>query len=374
MPKQKTKKRYLEVPVIKGEVLGVTVYRGYAKLGELARLSKPDIYDQKSNPAGTQRDLNPKHARSAYEYIKNRTFGYWPEMFLCARNAKVVRYKPSESNRDIGTLVIDEDLATKSTSKSTSITISRVDGNHRLHYADGSQPEFPKITKSVSFCMTVGLTPEQEITLFRDINDNQMRMNTSHLDNIQARLTPKETLKREDPALYIARTLGTDSESPFYDRVYAGGKKPSGHDVPLRTLHTGIDYMFSRPTKLTALRDADAQYKVIRNYFNAVRKWQPKGWSEPRKYIVLRGSGLWAICFIGADVIDRALAQGKFGSEDMLKILKSGREWDWSNRGDFQGYGGRGGAMKICNLVTTEFQDESGISMRTLYRKIMGTR
>src|SRR5712692_9971796 len=191
MAKQKTKKRYLEVPVIKGEVLGVTVYRGYAKVSELARLSKPDIYDQKSNPAGTQRDLNPKHARSAYEYIKNRSFGYWPEMFLCARNAKVVRYKSSESNRDIGTLVIDEDLATKSTSKSTIIAISRVDGNHRLHYADGSQPEFPKINKSVSFCMTVGLTPEQEITLFRDINDNQMRMNTSHLDNIQARLTPK---------------------------------------------------------------------------------------------------------------------------------------------------------------------------------------
>lgn len=222
--------------------------------------------------------------------------------------------------------------------------------------------------------MTIGLSPEQEIMLFRDINDNQMRMNTSHLDNIEARLTPEETLKRQEPALYIAKRLGTDRDSPFSELVYTGGKKLAGQDVPLRTLHTGIEYMFSRPTKLTALREADAQYRVIRNYFQAVMKWQPKAWSEPRKYIVLRGSGLWAICFIGADVIDRALAQGKFGSDDMLRILKSGRDWDWTSKGDFEGYGGRGGAIKICDLVTNEFQDKTGVSMKALYRKIMGTR
>jgi DGQHR domain-containing protein len=370
MAKRKAKKQYVEIPVIKGEVLGVTVFRGYAKLSELAKLSRPDIYDQATNPSGTQRDLSAKHARSAYEYIKSRKFGYWPELFLCARVDRVVRYKASESNRDIGTLLIDEDLATKS----RTIAISRVDGNHRLHYADGSQADFPQVDKNVSFCMTVGLTPEQEIILFRDINDNQMRMNTSHLDNIEARLTPEETLKRDEPALYIAKKLGTDRDSPLKDRVYTGGKKLPGHDVPLRTLHTGIEYMLSRPTKLTALREADGQYKVIRNYFLAVKKWQPKAWSEPRKYIVLRGSGLWAICFIGADVIDRALAQGKFSSEDMLRVLRSGNEWDWTNKGDFEGYGGRGGAMKICDLVTKEFQDKGGISMKSLYRKIMATK
>ena len=79
------------------------------------------------------------------------------------------------------------------------------------------------------------------------------------------------------------------------------------------------------------------------------------------------------MCFIGADVIDRALTQGKFGSEDMLRVLKSGGEWDWTNKGDFEGYGGRGGAIKICDLVTNEFQDAAGISMKALYKKIMGT-
>lgn len=41
---------------------------------------------------------------------------------------------------------------------------------------------------------------------------------------------------------------------------------------------------------------------------------------------MLRGSGLWAICFIGAHVIDRTLLQDEFSVESMLKILQSGKE------------------------------------------------
>jgi DGQHR domain-containing protein len=357
----------LKIPVIRGQVLGVTVLRGYAKLKDLARMSKPDIYDQKTNPTGTQRDLSPKHAREAYEYVKTHELGFWPEVFLCARDKKVMKYTPSRKGSDIGMLVIDMDRATDP----ANIAISRVDGNHRLHYADGSYAGFSPIEKNVSFCIAYNLTLEEEIVLFRDINANQKAMNTSHLDNIEARLTPEDRLKREEPDLYIARSLGHDPASPLYDCVYEGGKKMAGSIIPLRTLRTGITYMLSRPTKLTALRDADAQYKVIRNYFQAIKKWQPQAWTEPNKYLLLRGAGLWGICFIGAEVIDRVLARGKFRTDEMYRILKSGKDWDWSNAGDFQGYSGRGGALKISNNVTAEFQDESGVSVKALFGKIM---
>ena len=357
----------LAIPVIRGEVLGVTVLRGYAQLSALAKISKPDIYDQKTNPTGTQRDLSPKHARDAYNYVKTKELGFWPEVFLCARDQNAVRYVPFQDDQDFGYVIINLEIATDP----HKIAISRVDGNHRLHYADGSDPGFPTLDKSVSFCLVPSLLLEQEIVLFRDINANQKAMNTSHLDNIEVRLTPEELLKRQKPDLYIAEKLGRDSESPFHDRVYKSSKKVVGSIIPLRTLNTGITYMLSRPTKLTALRDADAQYKVIRNYFQAVKKWQPRAWEEPGEYILLRGSGLWGICFIGAEVIDRVLAQNKFKAEDMLKILKSGRNWDWSNKGDFQGLGGRGGALQISNRVTAEFQDESGMSVKALYGRIM---
>lgn len=354
-------------PVIKGEVLGLKVYRGYGKLSELARVSKADIYDKSSNPTGTQRDLSPKHAKDAYYYVKNNELAFWPEVFLCIRNKKCYDFLPDPANSNYGFLVVDVDII----NSCKAISISRIDGNHRLHFADGKHKGFPPIEKEVSFCVSYEINLQQEISLFRDINNNQKRMNTSHLDNIETRLTPEEELKRKDPALHIAQLLSKDNASPLFDRIYEGGKSQGGNTIPLRSIKTGLQYMLSRPTKLTALKDPDAQYKVIRNYFEALRKWIPETWKEPKEYLALRGVGLWGVCFIGSTVIDIALSQGQFDSESILKILKSGRKWDWSRKGDFEGLSGRGGAVKISDMVTAELQGENDISVSELYRQIM---
>jgi DGQHR domain-containing protein len=357
----------LKIPVIAGTVLGVNVYRGFAPLRDLSRISKPDIYDAINNPKGTQRDLSPKHAKEAYEYVRNSEFGYWPEVFLCARDPKAMKFKSTSKDAAFGILEINDSLA----ARSKKIVISRVDGNHRLYYGDGSVEGFAPIDKIVSFCITDNIDLVKELVIFRDINNNQKRMNTSHLDKIDARLAGQENIKTRAPELYIAERLATDQESPFLNLVYEGGRRPVGAFIPLRTLKTGIEYMFSRPTKLNALNDAEAQYKIIRNYFNAVRKWESEPWSYPRKYLLLRGAGLWAACFVGAEVIDRTLGQGKYKTDDMLKVLKSGKKWDWSNEGDFKGLGGRGGAIRIRDLVVGEFADETGVSVRSLFQKIM---
>ncbi len=364
----KVKTRFLKSPAIRAKVLGVNVYRGFANLADLADVSKADIYDQQRNPKGTQRDLSPAHARDAYEYVKNRELGFWPEVFLCARKKSVVTFYPvSPESPDLGRLEID----IRAAKGSAGVAISRVDGNHRLHYGDGRQSGYSRIDRIVSFCLAYDLNQEEEIQLFRDINDNQKRMNTSHLDGIEVRLTPEEQLKHRNPELYIAQQLSRDSASPFHGRVFEGGKKPVGVDIPLRGLKTGIEYMLSRSTQLPHLEDAEAQYRVIRNYFNAVKKWQPKAWSSPKEYIMLRGSGLWAICFIGAQVIDRALLKAEFKATQMLTILRSGKDWDWGKTGDFKGLGGRAGALEISKKVTRKLQDESRMSTKQLFDEIM---
>jgi DGQHR domain-containing protein len=364
----KSKKTILRSPAVRAKVFGVKVYRGFAKLADLADISKADIYDQQKNPTGTQRDLSPAHARGAYEYVRDSDLGFWPEVFLCARKKDVVTFHPvSQEMADLGILEIDATAA----KEGANIPISRVDGNHRLHYGDGKESGYSRVEKLVSFCLAYDLSRDEEIQLFKDINDNQKPMNTSHLDKIEVRLTPEEELKHRNPELYIAQRLSHDSESPFHGRIFEGGKKPVGVDIPLRGLKTGIEYMLSRSTQLPHLEDAEAQYRVIRNYFNAVKKWQPKAWSSPKEYIMLRGSGLWAICFIGAQVIDRALLQDEFKATQMLTILRSGKDWDWGKKGDFKGLGGRGGAVEISNRVTRKLQDESRMSTKQLFDKIM---
>ena len=364
----KKRKTILRTPAVRAKVFGVNIYRGFANLADLADVSRADIYDQQKNPKGTQRDLKSAHARDAYEYAKKRDLGFWPEVFLCARKKDAVTFYPvSPELADLGMLEID----VRAARAGANIAISRVDGNHRLHYGDGKQSGYSRIEKLVSFCLAYDLSREEEIQLFKDINDNQKRMNTSHLEGIEVRLTPQAELKHRNPELYMAHRLGRDSASPFHGRVFEGGKKPIGVDIPLRGLKTGIEYMLSRSTQLPHLEDAEAQYRVIRNYFSAVKKWQPKAWSSPKEYIMLRGSGLWAICFIGAQVIDRALSRNEFKANQMLTILRSGTDWDWGKKGDFKGLGGRAGALEISNRVTRKLQDENRMSTKQLFDKIM---
>ncbi len=358
----------IKIPVIRAKILGVNVYRGYAPLHLLADMSKADIYDQVKNPQGTQRDLSPKHAKDAYEYVKNNDLGFWPEIFLSSRQNDILQFTPiNEDYNNLGILEID--INTRN--NSSTIKISRVDGNHRLHYADGKEPKFSKIEKPVSFCLAYNITREEEIKLFKDINKNQKAMNTSHLDGIDVRLSPEEELKRRQPDLYIAQKLGSEFSSPLNGRIYDGGKKPVGVDVPLRSLRTGIQYMLSRSTQLPRLNDAEAQFKVIRNYFSAVKLWQPEAWKLPKEHILLRGAGLWAICFLGAQVIDRALLSDKFKTEDLLRILNSGKSWDWSNKGSFKGYSGRGGALEISIRVGRHLKDSDQLSTDELFKEIM---
>lgn len=358
----------IKIPVVRSKMLGVNVYRGFAELSLLSDLSKADIYDQEKNPQGTQRDLSYKHASEAYTYIKTNDFGFWPEVFLCARMNNILTYLPiSDDYPDLGILQIETTLITKS----KKIIISRVDGNHRLHYANGKEKGFSRVNKLVSFCLAFDLSPEEEIQLFKDINKNQKPMNTSHLDRIEVRLTKEEELKKLKPDLFIAQKLGQDPKSPFKGRIYEGGKKPVGVDIPLRGLKTGIQYMYSRTTQLLRLPNVDSQYIVIRNYFSAVKKWQPNAWSKPKEYIMMRGAGLWSICFLGAQVIDRALIQDKYKIDDLLKILKSGKEWNWSKTGDFKNLGGRGGALEISNRIARHIKDDNHMSTKQLFENIM---
>ncbi|MBN8816575.1 MAG: DGQHR domain-containing protein [Sphingomonas sp.] len=362
----KVSRSKITVPVVVATVMGLRVARGYARICDLADMSRPDIYDAVKNPTGTQRDLSPKHARDAYEYVKEEDVGFFPEVFLALRDPSAVSLKLTNTANGFGAL----EVHISAIRNSPDIKISRVDGNHRLQFADGKSDGFPRLEKVVSFCLALEISKEQEIKLFRDINNNQRRMNTSHLDNIDLRLAGAQVIARRDPALYIARKLRDDNDSVLRGKVYDGGRTDVTKFIPLRTLKTGLEYMLSRPTRLTSLDDVDIQAAVIKNYFAALKAWEPEAWASPKDYLMLRGAGLWGVCFLGANVIDRALGRGKYKTSDMTAILRSGSDWDWSKGGDFQGYSGRGGALKISDLVTGELEDSSGGSLKSLIQKI----
>jgi hypothetical protein len=70
-------------------------------------------------------------------------------------------------------------------------------------------------------------------------------MRTTHLDNIVSRSSPEEKLKREDPALYIAKQVGEDPSNPLCQRVHYGSTTSPPSKLPLRALKTGVAYAIS---------------------------------------------------------------------------------------------------------------------------------
>lgn len=85
--------------------------------------------------------------------------------------------------------------------------MSRVDGNHRLFYAEGDDRREPLMASAP---IHVGLIREQERSLFVDINANRKGLNSSHLGIMRVRLTPEEQEIKDHPDRLIANRLAED--------------------------------------------------------------------------------------------------------------------------------------------------------------------
>jgi DGQHR domain-containing protein len=356
--------------VLAGKCLGYEAYRGFAPLSELARISRADIFDQDHNRLGTQRNLSLQHARRAYQYVAGTESSFYPEMILNVRDKSYIAFMPikKQNTAVFGTLQFVKDP-----SKVGNIVVSRLDGNHRLWFADGHEKGMEPVNRPVSFCLLALEDREKELELFRDINDNQMGMNTSHLQNITARLLGDKLLKVQNPALYIVQKLMKDKKSPLHGKVHEGGKAQKGatlSGLTIANLRSAISDMLTRSAKLAQFPDADAQYRVIKNYWIAVKKWLPKAWNSPREYSIFKGVGLYAISYVGIEVIDRSLLKGKFSSDDMLAYLKQMPSESLA-KGGTAAYSGRGGGRKLANDLIANLEEEGEVSLSKLQKLIL---
>ncbi len=368
--KTKSKPKLPRFPVLVGTCLGHQAYRGFGSLADLAGISKAEIFDQDTNRSGTQRNLSVQHARKAYQYVSERPNAFYPEMVLNVRDKSYVKFSQIEEQADVrfGTLEFVKDPRQQG-----EIVVSRLDGNHRLWFADGHEKGMEPVSRPVSFCLLTLEDLDTELELFRDINDNQMGMNTSHLQNITARLLGEKALKVQNPALYIVQRLMKDKKSPLYGMVHEGGKVRKGATLAgltIANLTSAVKDMLGRSAKLAQFPDADAQYNVIKNYWMALKKWLPEAWVRPRDYMIFKGVGLYAISYVGIEVIDRSLLKGRFSSNDMLEYLKQLPSESLASKETLP-YAGRGGGRKLANDLIADLEDEGEVSLATLQKMIL---
>jgi hypothetical protein len=89
-----------------GQDLNVLVVRGFAALDKLAVISDADVFDQATNPNGTQRNLKKDHARECLDYALRSTQVdandipmVFPEILLNARESLMLElYDPQDKD------------------------------------------------------------------------------------------------------------------------------------------------------------------------------------------------------------------------------------------------------------------------------------
>ena len=369
----------MELLTIKGTNLNTPVYRGFASIKDIATISAPDTGNQDKNPDGLQRGLREKHAQDGYNYAAEAAKvpdepRLWPEVILNVREKSVIdEPQPVDEQHNLFKIVVHEDRIDKTREHPQ---ISRTDGNHRLFYGEG-HPKYdfmPPLDISTPFSLTIGLTPLEETSLFVDINDNQVKMNTSHLYHLLARVKTSENLAKNKPTVWIANKLVTDYKSPFHGIVYLGGEKEKVQGlerrVSLAHLRTGVDMILKLSIKLRDFEDIEDKHVLIRTYWKAVAKVFSQEWADQKKYLLLRGFGVWSMSIVGADIIDRCISPNVIWNQleekmaSYLHQIYGTVNWDKSE-GDIKGYGGRLGAKVLADRMRHFLSDE-GVDLTVL--------
>lgn len=360
----------VELTAYKSKNLDTICFRGSAPLAHLAMISQPDIFDQVTNPKGLQRDLSPKHASEAFEYVhRQRNPEYpraFPEVVLNVRDKRVLK------TDDVDSPIVKLQFAV-SEMKDGKVAVSRVDGNHRLYYAVGDDRRDPLLSE-VPFQIHVGLTQDQERSLFVDINSNQKGLSSSHIAVMQNRLSPDEIEIRDHLDRWIASKLSRDPGSPWHGMIHEGGSKKGTRQqgltrlVNFASIQGGVTKLLSKSQYIHDLGDAQLQYIILRNYWQAVKIVFAEEWASPKDYLLLKNIGVWALSILAASIIDRCMPLGRVDVNDFARYLKQARSrFDWSKEatGDraVVGMGGNKAALIIAAAMAEELTDETGGNM-----------
>lgn len=330
--------RYICFHAIEGRILNQVCYRGFASMAALASISKDDpmrIGDQ-GVPEGVQRRRIAKHAREAYEYARTSSASdqprLWPEVVLNVRDRSVVSVRGSKSVKGGLSFVQLRFDTSKLNAENAGVAVSRVDGNHRLYYAAGYRKTFAPLDVSCPFLITIGLTEEQELRVFADINDKQMGLQRALRTTQHAIIEGQDVLYSKAPAEWLVDKLLKEPTSPFRGLVDLGILKKRGEHYPIKrpALIRAHERLLSQWISRNDLTK-EQQYKAVENFWNAVKNTWPGAWDETvytpanRRYFLWRSQpSMYALGSLGGYLMTRLetkLQQASF--EEFLKQISS---------------------------------------------------
>ena len=302
------------------------VLLGFAPAVLLYRLSFPDILDEDTG-RGYQRPFNERHSQDFRRYIKEADSSTIP-LTLNLRPHAEGKWRILELKDGRIRLEIAVDAGK---------IMAQVDCQHRLgNLCDLSIP--------LPFMCFIGLSEREEMEVFSVINSKAKGLSTSLLDYHEAQLA--ESLAQERPELFIALQLNSIEESPWFRRLNLGGKTTSGlkRVASLRMMQKAVSN-FLRATSILSAHSVDDAVRVVLDFWCAVEAVLPKEWAEPRRHMLTKGIGLYALTRIAADIFIECRDTGRACDKRafITALADFSDSVDWSTTGTLKGLGGQVG-------------------------------
>ena len=325
----------IEFPGTIGRCGGREVFLGFAAASLLKKLSFADVLNERTR-TGYQRPICVDHSLAFKRYIQEAGATTIPLTFNL-RESTPPRWRiERHARRGFASLWIDP---------SGPPQMAQVDCQHRLGYLSESPVEF-------AFMTFLGLSVDEEMKIFRDINGKAKGLSASLLDYTGARLAQKD-LERAHPAIALALRLQEDEESPWRHRLDLGGDRTNGmkRAASLRTMQKAIR-RFQREARAEN-DDIDVVASQLIAFWKAVMQLYPNAWMQPRRHLVSKGIGVYSLMSMAGVLVAESKQSGRKADVDYFleKLSDFAHRIDWGNSGPMQGFGGVAGADRAFELI-----------------------
>jgi DNA sulfur modification protein DndB len=321
----------ISMPGLFGKSAQRDVILGYASCKLLHRLSFADVLDEDSG-TGYQRRFNPQHSLDFRKYIQTElsstiplTFNLRPEHSDCWSIRKLAN--------DLATVTI----------RGTAKVLAQVDCQHRIGYLNDLDIELP-------FMFYLGLSINEELEVFNIINGKAKGLSPSLLDFHDATLA--SDLSAERPELFIALYLNNSQDSPWYRQLDLGGLSTSGlmRRASLRTMQKAVKRFLSQ-SQILQLQSVEIAARVAADFWSAVAFLLRSQWENPRKYLVTKGVGVYALMGMAGDLFHESNGQSVDRRYFERKLSEFITEIDWGSEGDLSGLGGEAGVKAALDIL-----------------------
>ena len=200
------------------------------------------------------------------------------------------------------------------------------------------------------FMSFVGLDERGETEIFQVINSKAKGLSPSLLDFHDATLS--SDLWAERPELFLALFLKSEPTSPWHNQLDLGGESTSGlaRRASLRTVQKAVRAFLSR-TRLSQAQPEPVA-KMVLDFWSAVSVVMPEAWAKPRKHMLTKGIGVYALMELAADLVAEAPPGCATDRRYFAaKLAEFAPDFDWSSEGPWKGLGGEGGVKAAIALV-----------------------